>query len=146
MSGERKAIYYGHLELIPGCLCDSYILDDDTAVMTQQGTADLLGMDPILLSNVSSISVEVVAENSPDKGKKIVVYTIATIETLISTYASAFVNDTSGKKPKSKKVSKQPTMAIQSSLVRSVLGAAIQEACGLQKKPFQAAVRKHFTS
>ncbi|OQW95236.1 MAG: hypothetical protein BWK79_03135 [Beggiatoa sp. IS2] len=146
MSEERKAIYYGRVELIPGIICDSYVLDDDTAVMTQQGTADLLGMNPILLSNVSSILVEVIAENSPDKGKKIAVYTAETIETLISTYASAFVNDTPGKKSKSKKNSKQPTMATSSSLMRAVLSAAVREACGLQKKPFQATVRKHFTS
>jgi hypothetical protein len=39
MFGELKAIYYGRVELVPGCICDSYVLDDDTAVMTQQGTA-----------------------------------------------------------------------------------------------------------
>ncbi len=25
---ERKAIYYGKVELIPGIICDGYVLDD----------------------------------------------------------------------------------------------------------------------
>ncbi len=41
---ERKAVYYGQVELIPGIVCDGYVLDDDTAVMSERGTADLLGM------------------------------------------------------------------------------------------------------
>ena len=27
---ERKAVYYGQIELIPGIICDGYVLDDDT--------------------------------------------------------------------------------------------------------------------
>jgi hypothetical protein len=42
---ERKAVYYGQVELIPGIICDGYVLDDDTAVMSERGTADLLSMD-----------------------------------------------------------------------------------------------------
>jgi hypothetical protein len=42
---ERQAVYYGQVELIPGIVCDGYVLDDDTAVMSERGTADLLGMD-----------------------------------------------------------------------------------------------------
>ena len=41
---ERKAVYYGQVELIPGIICDGYVLDDDTAVMSERGTADLLGV------------------------------------------------------------------------------------------------------
>jgi len=39
-------------------------------------------------------SVKVVATNSPYKGRKIVVYTAETIETLISTYALALAHET----------------------------------------------------
>jgi len=42
---ERQAVYYGQVELIPGIVCDGYVLDDDTAVMSERGTAELLGMD-----------------------------------------------------------------------------------------------------
>ncbi len=42
---ERKAVYYGQVELIPGIICDGYVLDDDTAVMSERGTAELLSMD-----------------------------------------------------------------------------------------------------
>jgi hypothetical protein len=34
---ERKAVYYGQVELIPGIVCDGYVLDDDTAVMSEAG-------------------------------------------------------------------------------------------------------------
>jgi hypothetical protein len=26
---EQKAVYYGQVELIPGIVCDGYVLDDD---------------------------------------------------------------------------------------------------------------------
>ena len=42
---ERKAVYYGQVELIPGVICDGYVPDDDTAVMSERGTAELLGVD-----------------------------------------------------------------------------------------------------
>ena len=42
---EPKAIYYGKVELIPGIICDGYVLDDGTAVMSERGTANLLGMN-----------------------------------------------------------------------------------------------------
>ena len=45
MTNERTAVYYGQVELIPGIICDGYVLDDGTAVMSERGTADLLGMD-----------------------------------------------------------------------------------------------------
>ena len=69
------------------------MLDDDTAVMSERGTADLLGVDQKLLNrvktnwppkvlkpfideglNVKTNSVEVVAKNSPYQGRKIVIY------------------------------------------------------------------------
>ena len=33
---ERKAVYYGQVELIPGIVCDGYVLNDDTAVMSKR--------------------------------------------------------------------------------------------------------------
>ena len=109
---ERQAVYYGQVELIPGIVCDGYVLNDETAVMSERGTADLLGMDqktlkamrgnwpPKTLKPFTDNSftmrgnfVKVIAESSPYYGRDIVVYTSATIEILIRTYASAFMND-----------------------------------------------------
>ena len=108
---ERKAVHYGQLELIPGIVCDGYVLDDGTPVLSERGTADLLGMNQMLLNRVKTNGlpktlkpfvdeglivktnlIEVVAENSPHKGRNITVYTAATIEGLISVYASALAN------------------------------------------------------
>ena len=41
---EQKAIYYGQVKLIPGIICDGYILSDQSAVMSERGTANLLGI------------------------------------------------------------------------------------------------------
>jgi len=49
---ERKAVSYGQVELIPCIVCDGYVLDDDTAVMSERGTADLLEMDQKTLKAV----------------------------------------------------------------------------------------------
>lgn len=51
---ERKAVYYGQVELIPGIICDGYVLDDDTAVMSERGTANLLGVDHMLLNRMAT--------------------------------------------------------------------------------------------
>jgi hypothetical protein len=102
---KRKAVYYGQVELIPGIVCDGYVLDDDTAVMSERGTADLLGVDHTHLNrvatnwppktlepfvdkalSVATNSVEVVANNSPHKGRKISIYNASVIENLIRTY------------------------------------------------------------
>ena len=37
------------VELIPGITCDGYVLNDGTAVMSERGTADLLGMNQMAL-------------------------------------------------------------------------------------------------
>ncbi len=42
---ERKSIYYGQVQIIPGVMCDGYVLNDPTAVLSGRGTADLLNMD-----------------------------------------------------------------------------------------------------
>ena len=53
---ERKAIYYGKIELIPGIVCDGYVLDDPetTAVLSERGTSDLLGIYHYTLQNVAN--------------------------------------------------------------------------------------------
>ncbi|EDN70220.1 hypothetical protein BGP_4721 [Beggiatoa sp. PS] len=40
----QEAVHYGKVELIPGITCDGYVLNNGTAVMSERGTADLLGM------------------------------------------------------------------------------------------------------
>ena len=108
---ERKAVHYGQVEIIPGTMCDGYVLDDNTPVMSLRGTADLLGMDHKTLKavggnlppktlkpfvdkgwSVGGNFVEVTTKSSPHCGRKIEVYTTKTIRLLIHTYASAFVN------------------------------------------------------
>jgi hypothetical protein len=100
---ERKAVYYGQVELIPGIFCDGYVLDDDTAVMSERGTADLLRvhhkslqsvvtngppktLKPFIDNGLSVVtnSVKVVAKNSPHKCKDITVYESSFIESLYS--------------------------------------------------------------
>ena len=80
---ERKAIRYGQVELILGIICDGYVLDDGSSVMSERGTANLLGMahsslqsmavtgvpktiKPFITIGISmaATEVEVVAENS----------------------------------------------------------------------------------
>ncbi|OQW91621.1 MAG: hypothetical protein BWK79_16460 [Beggiatoa sp. IS2] len=159
MSEERKAVYYGKVELIPGVICDGYVLDDGTAVMSERGTADLLGMHHKSLQSVAVNwlpealnqfidkdfivavnSVEVIAENSPHKGRKITVYASKTIENLIFAYAMAFAHD--ALRENQKHIGKR-CVVLMRSLVRAALDAAIREACGL-RTDIQATVRKHF--
>ena len=45
----RKAVFYGKVELITGIFCDGYVLDDDSAVMSERGAAKLLNMDHVAL-------------------------------------------------------------------------------------------------
>jgi len=89
---EQKAVYYGQVELIPGIVCDGYVLDDDTAVMSERGTANLLGVDQKQLNRVRTNLVEVVAKNSPHKGRDIVVYDSNIIENLIRGYSLALAS------------------------------------------------------
>ena len=108
---EQKAVYYGQVKLIPGIICDGYVLDDGTAVMSERGTADLLGMKHSSLQNMAANwpqktlqpfidkdlnmaanFVEVVAPNSHYKGRKIAIYTAEMVENLICCYALAFAN------------------------------------------------------
>jgi hypothetical protein len=156
---ERKAVYYGQVELIPGIISDGYVLDDDTAVMSERGTAELLGMDqktlkamrgnwpPKTLKPFTDNSftmrgnfIEVIAESSPYYGRNIVVYTSATIETLIRTYASAFMNDALRKHQIH--VGKR-SVALLISLVRTVLDTAIKEAKIIYQHPTNRAKKLH---
>ena len=98
--------------MIPGIVCDGYVLDDDTAVMSERGTADLLGVHHKSLQsvavnwppktlkpfidkglNVVVNSVKVVAKNSPHKGRNITVYETSFIESFIRGYAFALASD-----------------------------------------------------
>jgi very-short-patch-repair endonuclease len=144
---EQKAVFYGQVELIPGIICDGYVLDDDTAVMSERGTADLLGMDQKTLkavrgnwplktlkpfineaSTVRGNFVEVIARNSPHCNRAIVVYTTQTIKSLIHTYALAFIND--GLRKNQVHIGKR-AIALSISLVQTALDIAIKQACGL---------------
>jgi len=144
---ERKAVYYGQVELIPGIICDGYVLNDDTAVMSSRGTADLLHLDHKALErmgtnwppktlkpfvdngfSMGTNSVKVVANNSPYKGRKIIVYTAETIETLISTYALALAHETL--RQNQKHIGNRCVILLKS-LVRAALETAIKQACGL---------------
>jgi hypothetical protein len=93
-----KAVYYGQLELIPGIMCDVYVLSDGIPVMSLRGTADLLSIDHKSLRSMGAKwppkalkpfvdkgwsmgaeMVEVVAENSPYKGRKIVLSIVSNL-------------------------------------------------------------------
>ncbi|HEC84406.1 MAG: hypothetical protein DRR08_12970 [Candidatus Parabeggiatoa sp. nov. 2] len=90
---ELKAVHSGKVEIIPGTICDGYVLNDGTAVMSERGTADLLGMNHKALQSMATTGVpktlkplinkdfsmattlvKVTAKNSPYKGRKIAVY------------------------------------------------------------------------
>ncbi len=140
---KLKATHYGKAELFPGIKSDSYVLSDGTTVLSERGTADLLGIDKKLLSKMREDwppeiikpfiiqnsfviyePIKVTAKNSPKKGKKIVVYDIQFIESFITGYALAFASD----KLKPDQISiGERCMSLQSALISNVLGASIQE-------------------
>ncbi len=144
---EKTAVHYGKAELIPGNICDSYVLDDGSPVISEHGVVELVGIDlkalqematngfpitlkPFILNknvSTSSISVKVTAKNSPDKGKKIAVYKVSLIESLISGYALAFANN--ALLPNQKAVGER-CFALSAALVRTALDAATKEAVG----------------
>ncbi len=49
---KLEAPFYGQIELIPGTKCDSYVLNDNTAVMSENGLANLLCMDQAGLNRI----------------------------------------------------------------------------------------------
>jgi len=156
---ERKAVYYGQIELIPGIICDGYVLDDDTAVMSLRGTANLLSMDHAALHrvvtkgypkglkpfidkglNVVTHSVEVIAKNSPHKGRNIVICPAETIEALISAYALSLAHRALGE---NQKHIGERCVILLKSLVRAALDTAIKQACGLTPNIQQTAQKNY---
>jgi len=156
---ERKALYYGQVELIPGIVCDGYILDGNTSVLSERGTADLLDMDHAALMrvvtkhasktlnmfldnelNVVANLVEVSAHNSPHKGRKIVVYTAETIENLISAYALALAHHTL--RQNQCHIGDRCVILLKA-LVRTALDTAIKQACGFSPN-IQETAQKHY--
>ncbi len=65
---ERQAVYYGQVELIPGIVCDGYVLDDHTAVMGIIGTAKLLSLHYKVLQNIATKGIPKALEPFVDKG------------------------------------------------------------------------------
>jgi very-short-patch-repair endonuclease len=146
-STELKAVYYGKVEIIPGTICDGYILDDDTAVLSERGTADLLGMKQASLQSmktnwppktlkpfvdkgliVVTDSVKVVAKNSPYQGRNIVVYESKFIEAIIRGYTLALANN--ALRANQKQVGKRCSV-LACALSQTAIYVAIQQACGV---------------
>ncbi|MDM8560461.1 DUF559 domain-containing protein [Candidatus Parabeggiatoa sp. HSG14] len=156
---ERKAIYYGQVELIQGIVCDGYVLDDNMAVMSERGTADLLGMKHASLQSVAvnwppktlnsfidkgfSVavnSVEVIADNNPHKGRRINVYDTSFIESFIRGYALAFANE--ALRPNQQHIGKRCSI-LACALIKTVLDTAIKQACGLSPNIQQTAQKNY---
>jgi len=156
---ERKAVYYGQVELIPGIVCDGYVLDNDIAVMSERGTADLLGVHHKSLQSVAvnwpskklkafidkglSVAVnrvEVTAKDNPHKGRKIIVYETSFIESFIRGYALALAHDVL--RENQKHIGKR-CVILQSSLVVTALEIAIKQACGLSPDIQQTAQKNY---
>ncbi len=157
---ERKAVYFGQVKLIPGINCDGYVLDDQTAVMSERGTADLLGVDQRLLNRMrtnwppKSLEtfidkgltmrtnlVEVVAPQSPYAGRKIVTYDSSIIETLIRSYVLAFANR---QLRENQRHIGERCAILLTALVRTALDAAIKEACGFIPDIQKTAQKNYF--
>ena len=144
---EKTAVHYGKVEFIPGNICDSYVLNDGTPVMSEGGVAKLLEISqkdlqdmtasgvllrtlkPFILDKNFSMAttlVKVTAKNSPDKGKEIAVYDVAFIESFIRGYALALANNVL--LPNQKEVGKR-CLILMSAFIKTALDAAAKEAC-----------------
>jgi very-short-patch-repair endonuclease len=156
----QEAVHYGKVELIPSIICDGYVLNDGTAVMSERGTADLLGVDQKLLNrmrtnwppktlkpfvdegwSMRTNSVKVVAKNSPYQGRKIAIYDSLMIENLIRSYLFAFANN---KLRKNQKHIGERCAILSASLIRTALDTAIKQACGLSPD-IQETAQQHYT-
>jgi len=156
----QEAVHYGKVELIPGIICDGYVLNDGTAVMSERGTADLLGMAHSSLQNVAvtgvpktvkpfidkglSVAVtlvKVTAKNSPHKSRKIAVYSSHFIEAMMRAYAMAVGNNVL---QKNQMHIGRRCVLLQSALVHTALDTAIKQACGLSPN-IQATAQQHYT-
>jgi hypothetical protein len=135
------------------------VLDDDTAVMSERGTAELLGVDqkhlnrvrtnwpPKVLKpfideafSVRTNSVEVVAKNSPHKGREITIYDSSIIENLIRFYILAFANN---KLRENQKHIGERCAILSASLIKTALDAAIKEAKIIHQHPTNRAKKLH---
>jgi len=144
---ERQAVHNGQVEIIPGIQCDGYVLDNGTACLSERGTADLLGMNQMALNRVKTTwplktlkpfvdeglivkttLVKVVAENSPHKGRNIVVYSSDIIEAIMRAYAMAEGNNAL---QKNQMHIGRHCVILVCTLARTALETAIKEACGL---------------
>jgi len=142
-----KAVHYGQLELIPGIMCDVYVLSDGTPVMSVLGTAKFLSMHHGALQNYATKGVPkvikpfinkdfncatktvfVVAENSNHKGKEITVYDSFAIGTLIRAYSLALAHHKL--RPNQMHIGERCVM-LQAALTDTALYAVMKEACGL---------------
>ena len=85
-------------------------------------------------------AVEVIAQSSPYKGRKINVYTSSTIEALIQIYTLAFANDTL--KENQKHIGKRCSI-LACALIRTALDTAIKQACGFSPN-IQETAQKHY--
>ena len=158
---KRKAIYYGQVELIPGIICDGYVLDDESAVMSERGAANLLGMNQMVLNRVKTTgvpktlkpfinkdlivkttSVKVMAHNNPHKGRNIEVYYSSTIEYIMRAYVLALAHR---KLQKNQKHIGERCAILQCTLVQTALDAAIKEACGFIPD-IQKTAQKHYNN
>jgi len=156
---ERTAVYYGQVELIPGIVCDGYVLDDDTSVVSLRGTAKLLSMYHKPLQdmatkgvpkslkpfwdkglNMATKTIMVVAKNSHYKGRNVEVFDSAIIESLIRAYTFAFASDKL--RDAQKHIGKRCAM-LSASLVRTALDTAIKQACGLSPNIQQTAQQNY---
>jgi very-short-patch-repair endonuclease len=156
---ERTAVYYGQLELIPGIFCDGYVLDDGTAVMSERGTADLLGMDhaplkrmvltwppkvlkPFINNNfiMRGNMVKVNTNRSPYQGRSIVVYDAVTIENIIRAYLLSFGY---GKFRQNQLHIVERCSILSASLMRTALDTAIKQACGITTN-IQQTAQQHY--
>ncbi|BBM86343.1 hypothetical protein [Candidatus Uabimicrobium amorphum] len=156
-----KAIHYAKVELIPGIICDGYVLENETAVMSERGTAALLNLNQAALNRMitkglpKSISpyididlltqveaVEVEAKNSPYQGRKITVYNSYIIESMIRGYALALAAHTL--KSNQRHIGDR-CVTLLCSFVRTALEAAIKEACGFDSQ-IQKSHQNHYTT
>jgi len=144
---ERQAVKYGQLELIQGIVCDVYVLNDDTPVMSILGTAKLLSMRHGALQNYATKGVPkvlkpfinkdfncatktvlVVAENSTHKGKEITVYDSSVIGGFIRAYSLALAHHKL--RPNQMHIGERCVM-LQTALTDTALYAVMKEACGI---------------
>ena len=156
---KLKATHYGQVELIPGIICDGYIINGETAALSERTTAHLLSMAPKTLNPargnwppqtlqpfiykggvVRGNYAQVIAKNSRHYGRNIIFYDSKSIETLIRTYALAFAN---GALRKNQEHIGKRAVELSVSLIQTALETSIKEACGLSVSIQKTAQKNH---